>query len=230
MKRTRKGFRPKKNAHQALEAIRASVDAGMAWVIDADIEQYFDSIPHEKLMKGVASRVVDSSLLRLVKMFLTAPVIDERNEGGPRTRAAGTPQGGVISPLLSNLYLHLLDRSFRKRMEGGDLQGRLIRYCDDFVLLARQKPERELSWLRAFLGRVGLRLPPTKTRVVNLKEEGFDFLGYNIWKKQRELRLDVSRRSRRRIGECLREATRRTFQSVEQMVAELNVYVSGARA
>ena len=224
------GFRPKKNAHQALEAIRASVDAGMAWVIDADIEQYFDSIPHEKLMKVVASRVVDSSLLRLVKMFLTAPVIDERNGGGPRTPTAGTPQGGVISPLLSNIYLHLLDKSFRKRVEGGDLQGRLIRYCDDFVLLARQKPERELSWLRAFLGRVGLRLHSTKTRVVNLKEEGFDFLGYHIWKKQRELRLDVSCRSRRRIGECLREATRRTFQSVEQMVAELNVYVSGARA
>jgi RNA-directed DNA polymerase len=224
------GFRPKKSAHQALEAIRESVGAGMAWVIDADIEQYFDSIPHDRLMKVVASRVVDSSLLRLVKMFLTAPVIDERKGGGPRRPAAGTPQGGVISPLLSNIYLHLLDKSFRKRTEGGDLQGRLIRYCDDFVLLARQKPEREMSWLRAFMARLGLRLHPEKTRMVNTEEEGFDFLGYHVWRKQRELRLDLSRRSRRRIGERLREATRRTFQPVEQMVTELNTYIAGARA
>jgi RNA-directed DNA polymerase len=115
-----------------------------------------------------------------VKMFLTAPVIDERKNGGPRRPTAGTPQGGVISPLLSNIYLHLLDKSFRKRVQGGDLQGRLIRYCDDFVLLARQKPDRELPRLRAFLCRLGLRLHPEKTRVVNVKEEGFDFLGYHV--------------------------------------------------
>ena len=125
------GFRPKRAAHDALDAIRAALHEGMCWVIDADVTAYFDTIPHDRLMTTVAQRVVDSAMLALVKRFLEAPIVDERDGGRPRCAQQGTPQGGVISPLLANVYLHLLDRNFRKRVQRGDLQGRLVRYADD---------------------------------------------------------------------------------------------------
>lgn len=127
------GFRPRRAAHDALDAIRQALEAGMWWVIDADITAYFDSIPHDRLMKTVAQRVVDRAMLALVKRFLEAPVIDHRDDGRPRRTRQGTPQGGVISPLLSNIYLPLLDRNFRTHVRRGVLRGRLIRYADDFV-------------------------------------------------------------------------------------------------
>jgi RNA-directed DNA polymerase len=223
------GFRPRRNAHQALEAVRESLTGGMGWAIDADIAQYFDSIPHDRLMKVVATRVVDSSMLALIRMFLAAPVIDSREGGGPRRPKAGVPQGGVISPLLSNLYLHLLDRSFRKRVERGDLEGRLIRYCDDFVLLTRRPPHKELSWLHGRFLRLGLTLHPDKTRVVNTWQSAFDFLGYRIARPAKKLVLDISPKSLVRIHERIREPSRRTFQSLECLVAELNAYIRGAR-
>ncbi len=110
------GFRPKRAAHQALDAIREALDAGMYWVIDADVTAYFDTIPHDRLMKTVAQRVVDGAMLALVKRFLEAPIVDERDGGRPHRTRQGTPQGGVISPLLANVYLHLLDRNFRLRV------------------------------------------------------------------------------------------------------------------
>jgi len=223
------GFRPRRSAHLALEAVRESLTTGMGWAIDADLVQYFDSIPHDRLMKVVATRVVDSSMLALVRMFLAAPVIDTREGGGPRRPKAGVPQGGVVSPLLSNIYLHLLDRSFRKRVERGELQGRLVRYCDDFVLLTRHRPDKELSWLHAFLARLGLTLHPDKTRMVNTWKTAFDFLGYRVARPAQKLVLDISPKSRVRIHGRLRKPSRRTFQTLEHLVAELNVYIRGAR-
>jgi RNA-directed DNA polymerase len=125
------GFRPRRDAHQALGAIKEALDQGMYWVIDADIASYFDTIPHDRLMKAVAERVVDGAMLALVKMFLEAPIVDERDGGCPRRNSRGTPQGGVVSPLLANIYLNLLDRNFRQREARGDAQGRLVRYADD---------------------------------------------------------------------------------------------------
>jgi Retron-type reverse transcriptase len=114
------GFRPGRDAHQALMAIREGIADGMLWLIDADVSKCFDTIPHDKLLKTVASRVVDGSMLALIRKFLKAPVYDER-DGGRRMRPrAGTPQGGPASPLLANIYLHLLDRNFRKGVERGD--------------------------------------------------------------------------------------------------------------
>jgi RNA-directed DNA polymerase len=223
------GFRPRRSAHQALEAVHESIADGMTWAIDADIAQYFDSIPHDRLMKVVATRVVDGSMLALIRMFLAAPVIDERAGGGPRRPRAGVPQGGVVSPLLSNIYLHLLDRSFRRRTERRALQGRLIRYCDDFVVLTRKRPTRELSWLQGFLKRLGLTLHPDKTRVVDTWKEAFDFLGYRVRRRVKTLLLDISPASRARIHERLREPTRRTFRPLEKLVVELNEYIRGAR-
>jgi RNA-directed DNA polymerase len=124
------GFRPKRDAHQALDAIESALKEGMCWVIDADIAAFFDTIPHDRLMKAVAERVVDGAMLALVKLFLEAPIVEDG--GPPRRSRQGTPQGGVISPLLANIYLHLLDRNFRRNVQAGKLQdGRLIRYADD---------------------------------------------------------------------------------------------------
>ena len=164
-------------------------------------------------------------------MFLVAPVIDDREGGAPRRPKAGTPQGGVISPLLANIYLHLLDRSYRRRVERGEFEGRLIRYCDDFVLLTRQHPSRELSWLQAMMARMGLALHPDKTRVVDTRKERFDFLGYRVgWRRQQLLLLDLSPKSLDRIHERLRQPTTWTFLSIDKLVAILNRYIGGARA
>jgi len=140
------GFRPKRSAHDALDAVREGLEKGMHWVIDADVSKYFDTIPHDKLLKAVAQRVSDGAFLALIKRFLKAPVVGERGGGSPRRQLAGTPQGGAISPLLANIYLHWVDRSFRLRVERGDLRGRWIRYADDGVLLC-PRPIPASSWI-----------------------------------------------------------------------------------
>lgn len=223
------GFRPRRAAHDALDAIRAAMEAGMCWVIDADVTAYFDTIPHDRLMKTVAQRVVDSAMLALVKRFLEAPIIDERDGGRPQRPRQGTPQGGVISPLLANVYLHLLDRSFRQRVQRGDLQGRLIRYADDFVLLTSRRPDREWTWVHQVLTRLGLTLHPEKTRMLDARRAPFVFLGHtHRWQFSR-LYLDVSPKTLRRIRDELRRRTHHTGASLDQVVAELNLYIRGAR-
>lgn len=223
------GFRPKRAAHDALDAIREALAAGMCWVIDADVAAYFDTIPHDRLMKTVAVRVVDGALLALVKRFLEAPVVDEREGGRPRRPRQGTPQGGVISPLLANVYLHLLDRNFRTHVARGELQGRLVRYADDFLLLTPRRPDRERVWLDQLLGRLGLTLHPQKTRVLDARHETFAFLGHTHRWQNGRLYLDVAPKALGRIRDELRGKTRRTGWSLPAMVADLNPYIRGAR-
>jgi group II intron reverse transcriptase/maturase len=223
------GFRPKRAAHDALDAIAEALQQGMCWVIDADVTAYFDMIPHDRLMKAVAQRVVDGAMLALVKRFLEAPVIDERDDGRPHRPRQGTPQGGVISPLLANVYLHLLDRNFRRRVQRGELTGRLVRYADDFVLLSVQRPERALDWLHQFLARLGLTLHPEKTRVLDARQTDFAFLGHTHRWRFNRLYLDVSPKALRRIRDELRRHTRRTGLSLDGLIAELNLYIRGAR-
>jgi RNA-directed DNA polymerase len=223
------GFRPKRDAHDALDAIRAAVEAGMCWVIDADVTAYFDTIPHDRLMAVVAERVVDGGMLALVKQFLEAPIIDDRDGGRPRRPRQGTPQGGVISPLLANVYLHLLDRNFRRRVQRGALHGRLVRYADDFVLLARQRPEREWAWLHQLMTRLGLTLHPEKTRMVDVRQAPFAFLGHaHRWRWGR-LYLDISPKTLQRIRGEVRRRTTKTTASLPLTIAELNRYIQGAR-
>ena len=211
------GFRPRRSAHDALKAVGESIADGLNWAIDADIRQYFDSIPHDRLMKVVATRVVDGSMLALIKMFLSAPMVDTRSSGGPQRPEAGVPQGGVVSPLLANIYLHLLDRNFRRGIERGGLDGRLVRYCDDFVLLSRQCPERELAWLRQLMNRLGLTLHPEKTRVVDTRRESFDFLGYRVHRRSgKRLVLDISPKSQVRIRDRLRGADAANVPTAEE--------------
>lgn len=180
------GFRPQRNAHQALEKIRQHLRAGKCEIYDADLEGYFDSIPHEKLMACVRMRVVDGSVLRLIRQWLKAPVQEEDKQGKKRVRraASGTPQGGVISPLLANIYLHWFDRVFHSKQGPAQwANAALVRYADDFVVLARHLGKRIETFITEKLEKwLGLRVNRAKSRIVKLRtaQERLEFLGYQI--------------------------------------------------
>ena len=180
------GFRPQKSAHDAVDDIANALWAGYTQVIDADLSKYFDSIPHAKLMAVVAERIVDGGILHLIKQWLQAPVIGEdergvkRTVGGGKANRKGTPQGGVISPLLANCYLHILDRIWQRRHLKGKLQAHLVRYADDFVVLCRKEVEEPLKVVRHVLEKLGLILNETKTHIVDATQASFDFLGFSI--------------------------------------------------
>ena len=180
------GFRPRKSAHDAVDEIAESLHQGYTQVIDADLSKYFDSIPHAKLLAVVAERIVDGGILHIIKQWLKAPVIGEdkdgtrKNVGGGKANSKGTPQGGVISPLLSNCYLHLLDRIWERHQLRWKLKARLIRYADDFVVLCAGAVEKPLATVRQVLERLELTLNETKTRVVDARTASFTFLGFAI--------------------------------------------------
>jgi RNA-directed DNA polymerase len=180
------GFRPKQSAHDAVDDIANTLWAGYTQVIDADLSKYFDSIPHAKLMAVVAERIVDGGILHLIKLWLKAPVIGEddsgmkKTVGGGKANSKGTPQGGVISPLLANCYLHLLDRIWQRQNLKGKLKAHLVRYADDFVVLCAQGVEEPLKVVRHVLNRLGLTLNEAKPQVVEATEASFDFLGFSI--------------------------------------------------
>ncbi|MGZ8160402.1 MAG: group II intron reverse transcriptase/maturase [Methylobacter sp.] len=180
------GFRPKKSAHDAVDEIAEALHQGYTQVIDADLSKYFDSIPHAKLLAVVAERIVDGAILHLVKLWLKAPVIEEdkdgtkKNVGGGKANSKGTPQGGVISPLLSNCYLHLLDRIWEKHHLRWKLKARIVRYADDFVVLCAGAVDAPLATVRHVLDRLDLELNETKTRMVDARQESFNFLGFAI--------------------------------------------------
>ena len=181
------GYRPARRAHEALAALLAAVRAGDTAIYDADLQAYFDSIPHDKLMQCVERRVVDRSVLRLLRQWLTAPV-EERDENGRPTRhrpTQGTPQGGVISPLLANLYLHWFDVVFHRRQGPAQwAQARLIRFADDFVIQAKTIGPEVQDWVeRTVEGWLGLTINRTKTRTIVLapgQQAAVTFLGYTF--------------------------------------------------
>jgi group II intron reverse transcriptase/maturase len=174
-------YRPGRNAHQAIAAIAQAVKQGKREVIDADLSGYFDSIPHRALLKLVARRVSDGAMLKLIRSWLRAPVEERGEKGGPPRRQnnrQGTPQGGVISPLLANLYLDRLDEGVNERCE---MRPTMVRYADDFVILCRRGQgaglmERLKRWLTAN----GLKLNEQKTRLVDMRQEGIRFLGFSL--------------------------------------------------
>ena len=236
------GFRPGKSAHEALGALREHLKSGFDAVYDADLSCYFDSIPHSKLMVCLQVRIADRSVLRLIKMWLDAPVVEGGEGGGKVTRSTGrgTPQGGVISPLLANIYLHWFDRRFHGRNGPRTwANARLIRYADDFVILARYQGERLRQWVEETVdGWLGLSLNREKTRTVALKDDGasVDFLGYTFGyqrsrylKGQRYLCPQPSAKSLKRERDRLRELTSSRYESrpLWMLIRDLNEHLTG---
>jgi len=180
------GFRPKKSAHEAIDAIADAMRRGQTQVIDADLSKYFDSIAHTKLMATVAERIVDGAVLALIKQWLKAPVMGDSENGkmacvdGGKGNSRGTPQGGVISPLLSNIYLHQMDRIWQRGELAKNQQAKLVRYADDFVVLCRKDVATPLRIVREILGRLELELNEGKTKIVDAGKEKFRFLGFEL--------------------------------------------------
>lgn len=239
------GFRPGRNAHQALEEIRGHLQAGYQAVYDADLKSYFDTIDHERLMACVRMRVVDRSVLKLISMWLKAPVLESEQGGGGGGEMAkrsrrGTPQGGVISPLLSNLYLHWFDKVFHWRTGPAQwASARLVRYADDFVVLARYQGERLTGWIESKLENwMGLEINRDKTQVIDLRHKGekLDFLGYTFrydrdlkGRSQSYLNVTMSKKALKRERQRLREIISREhcFVPLPELIEELNGHLKG---
>ena len=207
------GFRPRRSATQALETLRKTASNH---VLDADIRDYFGSIDHEKLMKLVGRRVSDRRVLKLLRQWLRARVMEDGRQTG---RLSGTPQGGVISPLLSNIYLHVLDTVWERRYSH---LGVLVRYADDFVVMCRTRSDCEEAERRVgeVMTRLGLTLHPEKTRRIELSggKQGFDFLGCHLRKR---MSGRIWERERRRVYFLQRWPSARSMKRVRQRVKEL---------
>lgn len=169
------GFREGKSSHQAMQAVWKWMNFGYTEVIDADIQGFFDNIPHDKLLQSVARRVSDGKMMRLIKLFLKAPIREDDNERKPKK---GTSQGGVISPLLANIYLNHLDQFWEKK--GYVKYAKLVRYADDFVVLCEKNTKFYLREVRRLMENLELKLNEKKTQVVDTCQQGFDFLGFTL--------------------------------------------------
>jgi len=223
------GYRPKRSAADAIKEVHRLVCRGYVDVVDADLSKYFDTIPHAQLMQSVARRIVDGQVLRLIKLWLRAPV-EERDGGGGRRMTGGkdsicgTPQGGVISPLLANLYMNRFLKHWRITGRGEAFRAYVISYADDFVILSRGCAAEALAWTKAVMTRLGLALNEGKTSVRNARQERFDFLGYTFgphhYRKDGHWYLGASpsrksvQRLKDKIGETLVPGNKGTWPEV----------------
>lgn len=237
------GDRPGRTAHAALQAIERNVREGYTEVYDADLQAYCDTIPHDKLMKCVERRVTDRQVRRLIRQWLVAPVEarDENDRPQRRRPKQGTPQGGVISPLLANLSLHWFDVTFHRRSGPGTwAQARLVRYADDLVIQARYIGPRITGWVEQTLeGWLGLTINREKTRIVRLapeRSESLDFLGYTFrydhdqfGRQRRSFTAVPSRTAMARIKQEIRLLinSRRSFVPVPTLMAQVNKKLQG---
>jgi RNA-directed DNA polymerase len=179
------GYRPTRGAVDAVKEVHRLICRGYTDVVDADLSRYFDSIPHAELMKSVARRVVDRHVLRLIKMWLRAPIEERDNDGkrrigGGKGNTRGTPQGGVASPLLANIYMNRFLKYWRLTKRGEAFRARVVTYADDFVILSRGHAAEALAWTKAVMTRLRLTLNEDKTSLRNARRERFDFLGYSF--------------------------------------------------
>jgi group II intron reverse transcriptase/maturase len=237
------GFRPKRSAHDAIKRLKQLLNKGYREVYDADLSQYFDTIPHARMMELIERRISDRDVLNLIRMWLKTPVAERTEKGrlrytsGKRSKR-GTPQGGVISPLLANLYLHELDKEFSRK--DGTLQrcgAHLVRYADDFVSLARYIGEPIKRAIQSKVKELEVRLNDEKTHIVRMPEESFDFLGFTFrydchldGKPGRYLNIFPSKKSQKKLRGKLRGIlTPGNKKNARRLAAELNSVLIGWR-
>jgi RNA-directed DNA polymerase len=231
------GFRPGKNAHQAIDAIRQYLSAGFTEVYDADLKSYFDTIPHDALIKCLERRIADRKVLKLIRMWLECPVveIDDRGRQTVSRPKQGTPQGGVISPLLANIYLHWFEKQHGRRDGPGTwANSKIVRYADDFVVLARYQSTQLIKWIEGLLeGRFRLTINREKTRIVKMRQPGesLNFLGFTLrydrdqfGRDHRYLNVMPSAKALARAREKIRALTgpERCFMPIPQLIQEIN--------
>lgn len=236
------GFRPKRSAHQALEQVRKHLQQGLQSAYDADLKGYFDSIPHDKLIKCVRMRIVDRSVLKLIRLWLKAPVVEQGGGGDKNVTRndKGTPQGGVISPLLANVYLHWFEKVFYSASGPGNwAKARIVRYADDLVVLARYQGDRLRDYIETKIESwLCLELNRDKTKVIDLRQPGaeLDFLGYTFRYNRdlkgrgfRYLHVAPSRKALAAQRERVRAMTssRRCHVPIPRLIKEVNVQLQG---
>jgi group II intron reverse transcriptase/maturase len=230
------GFRPKRDAMGAIRHIRRVVKKGVSWVVDVDITGYFDNIPHDKLMKLVEQRICDKRILKLIRKWLKAGVV--KDDQFYETEI-GSPQGGVISPLLANIYLNYLDTLWEKKFS---TLGTLVRYADDFVILCKTKAQalEAIHVLKAVFQKLELQMNTSKSKLVNLwgDEQGFDFLGMHHRKIPKQikgktvypLRSYPSKKTMKKMRKRIKEITEprsRLYWTMQRMVEDLNPVIQG---
>ncbi len=213
------GFRPGRGCKDALRDVDDALKAGMTWVVDADLQGYFDSIPHDRLMARVEERISDGRLLALLRSWLSQDIVSDMSRWTP---TSGTPQGAIISPLLANLYLHPLDQAMTQHGY------RMVRYADDFVILchSEQEARQALAHVQEWVTTNGLTLHPDKTHIGDCRQQGqgFDFLGYRFEAGKRWVR----KKSLKAFKDKVRSRTRRTEgKSLRQVIALLNPMLRG---
>jgi RNA-directed DNA polymerase len=231
------GFRPGRSAHDALGQVRKYLNQGLTAVYDADLKGYFDSIPHDKLMQCLRMRIVDRSVLKLIRMWLEAPIEEEDGHGGKRTYRSkkGTPQGGVISPLLANVYLHWFEKVFYSPSGPGSFAGaQVVRYADDIMVLARYQGRRVTDFIESRIESwLDLELNRSKTRTVQLRKPGssVDFLGYTFrydrdlrGRNKRYLNIEPSRKAMNAHRQALRRMISRSkgFVPITRLIEIIN--------
>jgi RNA-directed DNA polymerase len=234
------GFRPGRNAHGAMAQVREGLEAGCREVYDADLSSYFDTIDHGKLRELLQRRIADGKVLKLIRLWLECPIVEDDGKGGTKTTKPerGTPQGGVISPLLANIFLHRFDAAFHGPSGPGRwAKARLVRYADDFVILARFIDGRIAGWVEQQVKELGLRLNLDKTRIARMKETGtsLDFLGFTLrydrdlfGDAHRYLNIFPSEKARERLKARLHWLTGSGYKKpLRQVIAETNRVLRG---
>lgn len=231
------GFRPRRSAKGAITEIRDNLNEGKCEVYDADLSKYFDTIPHDKLEIVLKERIADPRVLQLIKLWLKAPIVEEdgRYTGG-KSNKKGTPQGGVISPLLANIYMDILDRIVSK--EGGYFNRtgvKMIRYADDFILISKHIKQEGIIRLHSYLQRMELTINTEKSKKVNVKQESFDFLGFTFRnnvslfdKKKKYIRIEPKAKSQKKIRQKINATLKHIgHYRPEEVVGELNPIIRG---
>jgi RNA-directed DNA polymerase len=230
------GFRPQRSAARAVREIKQNLIEGKCDVYDADLSEFFDTIPHTELLTLIAKRISDNDILHLIKMWLKAPVYKDGKYTGGKKNKVGTPQGGVISPLLANIYLHLLDKAVNRPDGKFHRYGiQIVRYADDFVLMAEKIPEKCIDYMKAMFVRMKLRLNEEKSTHINAYEKALDFLGHTFrydWdlhgRQFKYWNVEPSIKAQKKVRDTFRKYLKENgHKAPEKLAQELNHIIRG---